>query len=160
MQIISCKDAKALGLKRYYTGKPCKHGHIAERHVTGGCAVCANNDQKRYYNQNPEKYKAATVRYRESNRELTNRVQRDYYARNSHKIRAESALHRARRMLRVPAWSETEEIALFYANCPDGYEVDHYYPLQGEQVSGLHVRLNLQYLTITENRSKRNRIVL
>ena len=30
-KIITHKQAKALGLKRYFTGEPCKHGHIAER---------------------------------------------------------------------------------------------------------------------------------
>ena len=39
--IVARKDAKALGLKRYFTGKPCKHGHISERHVSdGGCLRC------------------------------------------------------------------------------------------------------------------------
>jgi len=36
MEIISRKEAKALGLTRYFTGKPCKHGYIAERD-TGTC---------------------------------------------------------------------------------------------------------------------------
>jgi hypothetical protein len=29
MKIISCKEAKALALKRYFTGKPCKRGHVS-----------------------------------------------------------------------------------------------------------------------------------
>ena len=33
--------AEALGLPRYTTGKPCLHGHIAERDtVSGSCTVC------------------------------------------------------------------------------------------------------------------------
>lgn len=39
--IISRKDALAQGLKRYYTGKPCKHGHVAERILSiRTCATC------------------------------------------------------------------------------------------------------------------------
>lgn len=38
--IISRKQAKALGLKRYYTGVPCKNGHLAERYVGGHCVEC------------------------------------------------------------------------------------------------------------------------
>jgi len=42
MQIISRKEAQERGLKRYYTGKPCKHGHISPRAIHGGsCLECA-----------------------------------------------------------------------------------------------------------------------
>lgn len=41
MNIISKKEAVSLGLKRYYTGVPCKHGHIAERKVNNSdCLEC------------------------------------------------------------------------------------------------------------------------
>jgi hypothetical protein len=40
--IITCKDARALGLKHYFTGKQCKHGHTAERIVcNGACVACS-----------------------------------------------------------------------------------------------------------------------
>lgn len=71
-----------------------------------------------------------------------------------------SAKYRASKLLRCPAWVDEKESDLieeFYKNCPKGYQVDHVYPLQGELVSGLHVLSNLQYLTIAENASKRNK---
>ena len=41
MGLISREDARAQGLKQYFTGEPCKHGHIAPRFVsTGGCKEC------------------------------------------------------------------------------------------------------------------------
>ena len=41
MDIITRKEAKAQGLPRYFTGKPCKHGHIAERQTSKGvCEEC------------------------------------------------------------------------------------------------------------------------
>lgn len=41
MQILSRTDAYALGLKKFYTGLPCVHGHVAERYVsTKGCVEC------------------------------------------------------------------------------------------------------------------------
>lgn len=154
----SCKSAKLLGSKHYFTGKPCKRGHIDFRYVTGGCAECAREDMRSDYKKDPQKAMNATVRYREKERERTNAIQRAYYARHHDKIRAEQAEHRARRMYRVPLWSEREAIKEFYKNCPEGYEVDHIYPLQGETVSGLHVLNNLQYLTRSQNRAKRNRV--
>ncbi|HFT9902344.1 TPA: hypothetical protein ACGTKE_001157 [Escherichia coli] len=41
MEIITRIDAAKRGLKRYYTGKPCKHGHDSERWVYNGhCVEC------------------------------------------------------------------------------------------------------------------------
>lgn len=41
VEIISRKDAKAAGLKTYFTGKPCPHGHVDDRRVhDGGCCAC------------------------------------------------------------------------------------------------------------------------
>jgi hypothetical protein len=41
LKTISRKDALRLGLARYFTGKPCKHGHIAERYLPNGeCLDC------------------------------------------------------------------------------------------------------------------------
>jgi hypothetical protein len=33
-------EAKAQGAKFYFTGEPCKHGHIAPRKTKGACADC------------------------------------------------------------------------------------------------------------------------
>ena len=35
-------EAARMGMKEYYTGRPCKHGHIAERWaMNGACKECA-----------------------------------------------------------------------------------------------------------------------
>ena len=45
MQLVSRKDALAQGLKRYYTGKACYRGHVAEREVSNrGCLQCHADD--------------------------------------------------------------------------------------------------------------------
>lgn len=38
------KEAAAAGLKKYNTGRPCKHGHTADRYVdSGACSDCLKN---------------------------------------------------------------------------------------------------------------------
>jgi hypothetical protein len=40
VNLITRKEAQAAGLKKYFTGKPCKEGHVSERYVNGGCIGC------------------------------------------------------------------------------------------------------------------------
>lgn len=50
MEVISHKEALERGLKRYFTGKPCKHGHVCERSVSSyGCLECARRASAAYY---------------------------------------------------------------------------------------------------------------
>jgi hypothetical protein len=73
MKIISCNEAKARGLKRYFTGEPCPSGHIAERYCCGGtCVVCT-------FLRNREN--------RKLHRERLNKLQRQYTRRNIEFIR-------------------------------------------------------------------------
>ena len=49
MKIISRKDAKKKGLKRYFTGKPCIRNHVSERGVSGkNCLECSKIHEKKY----------------------------------------------------------------------------------------------------------------
>jgi len=59
----------------------------------------------------------------------------------------------------IPSWLSKEQlnkIIEIYKNRPNGYHVDHIIPLNGKNVSGLHVPWNLQYLTIEDNLKKGN----
>lgn len=43
MNIIHRKEAVKLGQREYFTGKPCKNGHISKRYTQSGtCAACIN----------------------------------------------------------------------------------------------------------------------
>lgn len=58
-EIISRKDARARGLKRYFTGASCKHGHVDERYVTTReCCRCALLHTKKYAERHPDKIRA------------------------------------------------------------------------------------------------------
>lgn len=85
MELISRDSAKEMGLKRYFTGVPCKYGHVVERQVSNqGCMTCANERvkaaSKKKYAEDPEYRAKITERnraqtktdaYRERNRKRT-----------------------------------------------------------------------------------------
>lgn len=63
MKIITRKFAKQSGIKRYFTGMPCKYGHIAERFCASGrCSECDRiiqsskeyREKRREYEQSQE----------------------------------------------------------------------------------------------------------
>ena len=39
-------EAKRLGAKKYFTGEPCTHGHVAARYTKGMCVTCAAEEQR------------------------------------------------------------------------------------------------------------------
>lgn len=46
--IVARKDAVAKRLIRYYTGKPCKNGHLAERYTKSCvCTICQKEDDEK-----------------------------------------------------------------------------------------------------------------
>jgi len=62
---------------------------------------------------------------------------------------------RSRLIKQTPQDEDRQALRNFYKNCPVGYEVDHIIPLSR---GGLHSLSNLQYLTISENRSKKDKL--
>lgn len=55
-------EAMALGLTRYTTGKPCKHGHFSERMTScGTCCVCRKPQKAKHYIKNPKRKWAENV---------------------------------------------------------------------------------------------------
>ena len=93
-------------------------------------------------------------------KECYNARKRDWYGLPESKAYAKekNARRRARRLSATPAWVDKESLLEIYRDCPKGHEVDHIIPLINNQVCGLHVPWNLQYLTKTDNRCKGNRI--
>jgi hypothetical protein len=55
MKFTSRSEALARGLKRYYTGEPCKYGHIAERWAFAGeCVICHRLAMLEWSRKQPE----------------------------------------------------------------------------------------------------------
>jgi len=77
---ISHKLALARGLTRYYTGKPCKHGHIAKRRTASrACVDCERISQRRYNKHRPHtpKFHERVWRYNNSLRHRETRYRYD-----------------------------------------------------------------------------------
>jgi len=95
MEIITRKEAKEQGLRRYYTAQPCNAGHYSERYTNGGgCIDCLNaNTRKRMaaIYSDPDKHALHKQQAKEKRRRLMasddyrerqNRLRRDAYATN------------------------------------------------------------------------------
>jgi hypothetical protein len=69
MEIIRRKEASARGLTRYFTGKPCRRGHVSDRIVsTLTCCECKRERERSIYKADPEAAIAKTKRWQQQNR--------------------------------------------------------------------------------------------
>ena len=44
--IVTREQAKTLGLTRFFTGQPCKRGHLSQRILRDGCCVACFNARR------------------------------------------------------------------------------------------------------------------
>ena len=120
--IVTRKEAKSLGLRRYFTGAPCVKGHIAERHTTDKtCIECKREraslpknraskarrearpkhktrraaNMRRLREQDPEGYRARQNAWMKLNIGRVRRYSRDWNKRNKLYRRAQQAARRS-----------------------------------------------------------------
>lgn len=78
--LISREDALLQGLPKYFTGKPCRKGHVAYRYVCSrACLVCHSSHNSDYRRSNPEKISASGKKYRRDNPEKVALYGRERY---------------------------------------------------------------------------------
>ena len=78
-KVISRKEAIAKGMNRYFTGKPCKNGHISERSVIDcACVPCRNNIRRKTHLKNIEKDKERDANYYQENKERLNAINKQW----------------------------------------------------------------------------------
>jgi hypothetical protein len=177
--LITRKEARQIGQTTYFTGQPCKRGHIAAKWTSSAqCVVCEKEKnaphtccnkyapfrstaeyrevyQKKYVEKNAQKIRDRTRAYQQNNKERYLEYQNAYQA--------------ARRVLlrqAQPPWVNIGKLKPIYRlmrkkNKAAGqvvYHVDHIVPLQGKDVCGLHVPWNLQIITAKENQAKHNKM--
>lgn len=122
---------------------------------------------KQYHKDNPQANKKATENYRRNHPEKNKRIKRAYQKNNKGKVNAITRKRQAAKLNRTPLWltkEQIKEMEQFYINAQNltqetgiKYAVDHIIPLQGKNISGLHVPWNLRVITAFENTSKGNR---
>ena len=167
MKIIKRFEAVALGLKHYFTGKPCIHGHIEQRRVNDRvCMQCTRDFHKKIRETFPVAHSAKKKASYERNKKHHLAQKQVYRQANKAKVNALSKAYKVRKKNRIPKWVDKDHMRLI----KEVYElaqiktkqfgvtwhVDHIIPLQGELVSGLHVLENLQVIPGIENIKKKN----
>jgi 5-methylcytosine-specific restriction endonuclease McrA len=188
MEFVALKQAKDLGLTRYFTGVPCCHGHVAERLTSSRvCVVCtqdkiakyraknreallakkrkAQNDYRRKY---PDKVKATAKSSTYKHRIARNEEKAVWAKKNRGRVLAWCRKRQLDKIQRTPAWLVPDDLWLieqFYETAVARtkatgiqWHVDHKIPLRGKTVSGLHVPYNLQVILGSENSRKGNRV--
>lgn len=127
-----------------------------------------NAASKRLYSKNREKILARTCAYQKANPELRKSIVNRWFKNHPDLAAAKSANRRASKIQRTPQWLTkahhlaikslyslarklTKELAI-------PMSVDHIIPLNGTDVSGLHVPWNLQVISSSENSSKSNKL--
>jgi hypothetical protein len=186
MKIIQRAEAVSEGLSKYFTGKPCKRGHVSERLVS--CKVCiacqkiasldyrARNragiakQAREKRAENPEAYKAYVQRYRGSNKEKVRDQQSAYKKKNRWRINMLTSRYRVAKIQAKPSWygefddfviAEAHDLAVLRQRI-FGFQwhVDHQIPLRGKLACGLHWHQNVQVIPQSLNNKKSNRLFL
>ena len=67
MLITTRQESLSKGLKTYFTGKPCKRGHISERLLNCMCIECKKEDSKNFRENNKETIKKYNREYAREN---------------------------------------------------------------------------------------------
>lgn len=144
--------------KWYFTGKPCKNGHIAPRLKSNrSCRDCSYAKREKY-----EKSEAYTE-WKLLNRQ---KVCADWQKANKGAVNATTRKYQAAKLNRTPLWTTEEDVE--YMRClyqlaemrskysDQKWHVDHIIPLQGKTVSGFHTPSNLQVIPAIDNLRKNN----
>ena len=177
--IVTSDEARAAGLKRYFTGEPCLRGHVFQRMVSNNrCVVCYYLLRKPPNDRERETTRIWCAQKRAANPEERRTYKRAYYQRNKAKIKAQTDAtrkkhpdtgrcgvrnYRARKRQADGRHTAADVAAILKAQkgkCAycrkkvgDKFDVDHIRALSD---GGTNDRSNLQITCPPCNRSKHN----
>lgn len=156
-EIVTLAEARARGLVRYFTGKPCKRAHIDWRQTTS--ATCMACDREKYHARAGERVPQMRE-YQAANRDIVRRASKVWKADNSDRCRFHT-FNRKRR-LRGRGTVTAAQIADIHArqkyrcaacrvDTRTSFHPDHIQPVAK---GGLNVIANIQILCPSCNYSK------
>lgn len=136
------------------------------------CKTCHNKanavwraNNKAYYTSQNNKRKELRKKYDATYKEKNPKYSAKYYYENKADFIGRVSKRRQKAKYATPLWADKNKMRLVYRlssnlNKLHGfvkYHVDHIVPLQGKEVSGLHVHNNLQILKAQANKTKFNK---
>ena len=96
-RIISREMAIRKGLPRYFTGLPCRNGHVAERTLKKWeCVTCKAEHDERYRQRHNAAIKKNQAKYRDKNRKRLRKWFKNHYRTNRTIIRERQRLYSIR----------------------------------------------------------------
>lgn len=131
-------------MKTYFTGEPCKRGHIAERYTANRqCKECLKESnrktKKESYKKDPEKYKQRVAAYKKNNPEKVIQTYKGWYEKNSDSAKQK---WRNRRALKLKAGGshtsaevklliekQRNKCAVCFTDISERSHIDHILPL-------------------------------
>jgi len=153
MKIVSRQQAIEQKLTRYFTGEPCKHGHVAEKLLSNRTCIECLLIKKHNRSKRPDVKAADLARLNAHNKA------------NPEMHLARTRKRQAALLQRVPKWDPDAHLivakyqlaAMLTQASGIPHHVDHIIPLQGKNVSGLHTFSNLRVIPGEENVKKSNK---
>ena len=175
----NCTQINPQELNQFRKNKNGKNGLNAQ------CKACCKISYDLWRKANPEKRNESNAVWRKANPDQVKVGKARYYKSNTRKVKAKALLwqknnpgkvnakgirrHIKKLEATLPGLTEIQvlEIRAIYIDAARltketgiPHHVDHIVPLQGKNVSGLHVPWNLQILTVSENNKKSNKFDL
>jgi hypothetical protein len=158
MHIKTRSQAIKDGDKLYFTGKPCKHGHISPRFIFGACSECKKQIDKNYKENNKEHIKEYHKKYTKENYSTEKRRQK--YIDNVELELYHHAKHRAKQ--KEMEFNITKDDIIIPERCPV-FDIpitfenkDNVPTLDRIDSSKGYIKGNIQVICFKANRLKNN----
>lgn len=162
--IVKRKDAMAMGYTHYFTGKPCKHGHVDKRQVCNwDCVECVRLRNEKWRIENKDRVRELDLKWWSENRARKLYHCKKWRDGNPDKVRQYSLNALARRKGADGHYSSSDIASILQdqsnrcaeptcrKDLSEGYHVDHIMPLA---LGGSNWPENLQCLCPSCNLSK------